>query len=250
MRRHITVSEIADAANDALVGSIYVSEPASVVSYDPVAQTCSAQPLLADVRFDTVTGQPFAENWPVLQNIPVMWPRGGGACLAFGLAPNDTVNLVAWDFSVTGVVTQPGIAPQMPTDIRKLAGHAWRAIPEALFKLPPPEAAAAMKGGVIGLIGGVQLRFVGSPSPGPAVPQTAGMAQVGLQAGLDASLAQPVALAGGATGIDAFVATLYTLFTSGWTPVAGDGGAALKAAFTAAFPAPPASTGAKTLGAM
>lgn len=247
MRRQTRLGEVTDAANQALLGSVYVSEPGSVVSYNSTTQTASVQPILQDVRFDVDTGQPFGEPWPVLQNVPVMWPRGNGACLAFGLQPNDTVSLIAWDFDPAGLIKAPGTQTVMPVDVRKLAGHAWRAIPEALFALAASEAKAAAAGGVLGLIGDVQARFVGKGVPGPSGWSPGGSVAFGPGPALDANLAQPVALAGGATGVDAFISALYTLFTTGWVPVPNDGGAALKTAFAAAFPTPPATTGATTV---
>lgn len=53
----------------------------------------------------------------------------------------------------------------------------------------------------------------------------------------------PVDFAANATLVDQFITTLYGML-SGWAPVSNDGGAALKAAFTASFPLPPASVAA------
>jgi len=51
-----------------------------------------------------------------------------------------------------------------------------------------------------------------------------------------------------ASKVDALWSALYELFSIGWTPVAQDGGAALKTAFAIAFPPPgPASVASTTL---
>jgi hypothetical protein len=182
VRRKRTLSQVVTAATETLVGAIYVSWPGSVIAYNAVTQTADVQPTLTDVRFDPDSGQPYAEPWPVFHGVPVMWPRGGGATLAFNLKAGDSVNLIAWDYDPKSVI-QPNAGSQtfMPTDIRKLAGHAWRAIPEALFPLPTAEATAAQAGYLLGL--------VGDPSQIQGVP---GSLLLGAGATIPVALATPL----------------------------------------------------------
>jgi hypothetical protein len=187
----------------------------------------SIQPLIADVRYNPDTGAPVYEPWPVLMGVKVLWPQSGSFVSAGNLKAHDQVTLEAYDYDPSGIA-QPGAQVVNPADIRKLGGNYWRARPDSLsVPLSAKDAAAAAAGGLVGIPNDpAQMQFV----PG------------GIKLG--AAAAQPVALAGGTAGVDAFIAALYKLFTSGWTPVPNDGGAALKAAFTLAFPAPPATTGA------
>ena len=279
MRRHATVDEIALGSNDVLLGSVYVSELANVISYDPTTQTCSCQPLISDVRRDPSTGEPYAEEWPVMFNIKVMWPRGGGAAMAFGLNAGDTVNLIAYDFDPS-VLTSPTNKTTMPADTRKLRGHSWRAIPEDFFGLPSIEGQMAAAGAFLGMIGDfAQISFApgmitvgttteaGSAPAGKLPPGSgSGLGKVGqiihttngLQLGnrpggsetafitadsfqVGPSPTKAVAIA---QMIDLFIATVM-----GWTPVPNDGGAALKTARTAAGGSPTTTTAAKALTA-
>jgi hypothetical protein len=218
MRRQVTLSQVVSAANEALVGSIYVSEPAVVVSYNPSTQRASVQPILQDVRFDPDTGQPYGEAWPVLQNVEVLWPCGGGAVLVGTLKPNDRVSLIAWDIDPSSAPVQPGSKPVMPVDVRKLSGHAWRAIPEGLTTpLSTAEAAAAAQGLLLGVIGDqAQLRL----APGSIQLGATGGDHVALAAKIDSLVDILIATytpSGTETGFAALVAALATWKAAHWT---------------------------------
>jgi hypothetical protein len=152
MDRHVTSSETIQAGLDALLGSIYISMPGAIISYDPLTQLAMVQPLLADVRFDVDTDAPVYEPWDVLQGVKVMWPVFGGGFLAGNLKKNDPVTLCAWDFDPSGV-TKPGTAVVNPNDVRKMGGNYWRAIPESLLPLPTAEATASAQGPILGIVG-------------------------------------------------------------------------------------------------
>jgi hypothetical protein len=83
--------------NDALSAAIRVSLPAIVVSFNAVKQTISAQPAIKEKRVDRATGSIEWVALPVLQDIPVQFPQGGGVALTFPLAPGDEVLLVFAD---------------------------------------------------------------------------------------------------------------------------------------------------------
>jgi hypothetical protein len=157
MERQVQVSEVVSAGTDALLGSVYISMLASVISYNAMTQVAMVQPILQDVRFDLDTDVPYGEPWPSF-SVKVAWPTFGGCVLAGNLKPNDVVTLEAFDFDPS-VITKLGSATVMPVDVRKLGGHAWRAVPQGLIvPIATAEATAAAAGLVIGVVGGAQWR--------------------------------------------------------------------------------------------
>ncbi len=71
------------------LADVRTSVPAIVKSYDVAAQTCTCE--LA-VRIPTSDGTP--EQAPELQDVPVVWPRGGGYFCAMPLEQGDAGLLV------------------------------------------------------------------------------------------------------------------------------------------------------------
>lgn len=69
--------------------NMHVSLPAEIIEYDFEKQKASVQPLLNKAwADDTVTPM------PVLENVPVIFPRSGGASLTFPVSKGDTCLLV------------------------------------------------------------------------------------------------------------------------------------------------------------
>ena len=163
MERQVRLEELLEIAGDTLRNSVYISQPGSVVSYDPVSQTATVQPRLADVRIDVETGVPTYEPWAPIPNVKVMWPVFGGAVLAGNLKPYDSVTLMAWDLDPS-LVTDASTSTVNPVDVRRLGGNYWRAVPEGFaVPIPSQEANAAASGLLLGLVGDpAQIRY----SPG------------------------------------------------------------------------------------
>lgn len=108
---------------------VHTSLPGAVVSYDNASQTVSVKPLVD--RAIKLRGKKLkTESLPILENVPVLFPRGGGFALTFPLLPGDGVTLVfseaawyAWReiltsepgdlrrFSISYPVAIPGFAP-------------------------------------------------------------------------------------------------------------------------------------------
>ena len=81
-----------DAIRQAILynlNNVHVSLPGSIVSYDFTVQKASIQPLLNKVWADG-TSTPM----PVLENVPVIFPRAGGASLTFPVVQGDTCLLL------------------------------------------------------------------------------------------------------------------------------------------------------------
>lgn len=77
-------------ANAAAAAGLRVSLTATVIAYDPTSQTAVVQP---------VTAQPGGDQWPPLQDVPVVWPRTAAGGLFAPLAAGDAVLLVFADWS-------------------------------------------------------------------------------------------------------------------------------------------------------
>ncbi len=71
------------------IGNIHTALPAAIVAYDFTKQKASVQPLLNKVWADG-TSTPM----PVIQNVPVIFPRAGGASLSFPVLEGDTCLLL------------------------------------------------------------------------------------------------------------------------------------------------------------
>lgn len=66
-----------------------------VVAYDAASQRASVQPVLARALS---TGT--SEQYPVIEDVPVMWPRAGGASITFPVKPGDGCLLLFTDSSL------------------------------------------------------------------------------------------------------------------------------------------------------
>src|SRR5579862_3452744 len=97
---------LTDAIRQAILyqlNNIHTALPASVVSYDYTVQKGSFQPLLNKVWTDgTVTPM------PILENVPVIFPRAGGASLTFPVNVGDTALLLLIERSTDLWLTQGG----------------------------------------------------------------------------------------------------------------------------------------------
>lgn len=84
-----------EAMEDASAG-IWTSLPALVTSVDLPAQTISAQPAIRAVQRDTQDNKTNV-ILPLLINVPIVWPRGGGFSLTFPLKVGDEVLVIFAD---------------------------------------------------------------------------------------------------------------------------------------------------------
>jgi len=72
---------------------MWTALPGIIVSYDPARQTCSVQPAIRG-SVTNETGQAQAVNLPLLVDVPVQFPRGGGFACTFPLIAGDDVLVV------------------------------------------------------------------------------------------------------------------------------------------------------------
>lgn len=69
---------------------IWTSMPGLVQSYDPSTMTCTVQLAIQGVSEDQ-NGVQTNQNLPLLVDVPVVFPSGGGFTMAFPLKPDDEV---------------------------------------------------------------------------------------------------------------------------------------------------------------
>ncbi len=83
---------MADAIRNSILyqlSTIHTALPGAIVDYDYTKQKASIQPLLNKL---TPEGESLA--FPILQNVPVVFPRAGGASLTFPVNQGDTCLLL------------------------------------------------------------------------------------------------------------------------------------------------------------
>ncbi len=99
------------AANEA-VSDIHTTMPARIESYDHTQQRASVQPLIKKQYRD---GQEV--SMPIIDRVPVVFPRSGGASLTFPVKAGDNVLLVFSERSMEKWLQDGG--EQNPEDPRK-----------------------------------------------------------------------------------------------------------------------------------
>lgn len=84
-----TMSRVVQAALERFAANLHTAMPASIVTYDRTKQQASIQPLL---KRRTKDGQVF--SFPVVTNVPCVFPRSGDASVTFELKPGDSGMLI------------------------------------------------------------------------------------------------------------------------------------------------------------
>lgn len=97
MREHSRSPDLAEVIRMALSAhqdKIHVSLPGAIEAYDAARQVADVKPLLRRplVASDGTELEP--ESLPILMDVPVVFPRGGGFFISFPLAKGDLVHLV------------------------------------------------------------------------------------------------------------------------------------------------------------
>jgi hypothetical protein len=96
-----SLSSILDTALSGLAQRMCVATPAIVQSYNASAKTCTAKPAVSRlIPAEDEDDLDEPEEYPVVQDIPVIWPRGHNFAIHGTLAAGDTVMLVAMDWDM------------------------------------------------------------------------------------------------------------------------------------------------------
>lgn len=112
MGNPVTLNDAAKAVVDYRLNNLHTAMPAAIIDYDYQKQKASVQPLLNKAWTDG-TNTPY----PVLENVPVIFPRSGGAGLTFPVNAGDTCLLLFIERSTDLWLTVGGQVT--PDDARK-----------------------------------------------------------------------------------------------------------------------------------
>jgi len=102
MRRH-SLSEPIRRALRQQAAALHVSLPARIEQYDHAEQRANVLPLIKREYADGLI-----ESIPVVSDVPVVWPRSGGAQMTMPVKRGDTVLLVFADRSIDNWLAQGG----------------------------------------------------------------------------------------------------------------------------------------------
>lgn len=125
MTSPITLNDAIKAALDYRLNNLHTCLPAEIISYDFTTQKALVQPLLNKVWASGSNSTPtngqsanmLSTPMPVLDNVPVVFPRSGGAGLTFPVNSGDTCLLVFCERSLDLWLTVGGQVN--PDDNRK-----------------------------------------------------------------------------------------------------------------------------------
>lgn len=107
-----TDAELIRTALDSRLLSLHTSMPGRVVAYNPLLKTADVLPVIK--RAVPTSDDDIAhEELPVIHNVPVEWPGGGGFAMQFPVAPGDHVWIIFSEaataqWRLTGQVSEPG----------------------------------------------------------------------------------------------------------------------------------------------
>ena len=151
-----TLGSVIRAAIDARLATVFTSLLARVVSYDHTRQSCSAQPVTQQARTADDGGR-VATPLPVIADVPVQWPGGGGFRVTFPLAAGDYVLLVFTSGEISGWKVGGGASLDPKDDRRHHLSDAV-AVP-CVRDFGHPYSSAPTDGASIGKDGGPTIEF-------------------------------------------------------------------------------------------
>lgn len=102
--------------SDTIFSMLRVSMPGIIESFDPVACTCSIQPALKG-RVADALGNMKSAPLPVLVDVPVIFPRGGGCTITFPVKAGDECLVIFSDRCIDFWWQNGGV--QEPVDQRQ-----------------------------------------------------------------------------------------------------------------------------------
>jgi hypothetical protein len=208
---------------------LHTALPGRVESYDAAKQTANVSLQVLHVGKDE-NGNPVQSKYPVLANVPVAFPRGGGFFLSFPLVKGDHVFVVFCEASIDqwrakGAETYPG-------DLRRHGLTGAVAIP-CLYPRTKPLANAGSAN--------LTLGAAGVPGAAPVIQVTPTEVLLGSEAAVAAVALAPL--------VNAQLIALKAAITA-TVIVPADGGASFKSTLLAALSAWPATVAATKVKAI
>lgn len=152
MSRSPRLSEVLRRAIDARAATLHVALPGRVTIYDPALNRVFVQ-LLIKAPFTDEAGETVHEDYPVLPDVPLVFPGMGEWGVTFPVAVGDTVLVVFCDRSIDKWLALGGNKPVEPMTAENHGLSDAVAIP-GLRSFHDP-LAAATDGMVLGRVGGL-----------------------------------------------------------------------------------------------
>lgn len=109
-------SQTLEAQRHAIFGSLRVALPGIIQSFDPDTVTCTVLPAIFGRRIGE-DGATISEEIPIIPDVPVVFPRGGGCTLTFPVKPGDECLLIFSDRCIDFWWQSGGV--QEPVDPRQ-----------------------------------------------------------------------------------------------------------------------------------
>jgi len=109
------LAEVISVAIRSKIRDVHVAIPARVESYDKVRQTVDVQPMIMDVDTDDDGGE-IKQTLPIINRVPVMFPRGGSYFITWPIAKGDFVQLVFNERSIDQYAESAGGASDAIVD--------------------------------------------------------------------------------------------------------------------------------------
>ncbi len=91
--------DLIQRALESRLGDVYTALPGRVESYDPVTQCADISPQVKR-PLPTSEGDTVYEALPVVTNVPICFPRGGGFTVSWPISVGDTVLLVCTTYAI------------------------------------------------------------------------------------------------------------------------------------------------------
>ncbi len=126
------MTTMTDAMRQAVLFQLYdvhTALPGTIISYDSTLQKATIHPSLKKSYLDGTT-----QEMPILNNVPVIFPRAGGASLTFPVVQGDTCLLLFIERSIDLWKSVGGVVA--PDDPRKfdLSDALWPLWDSCLFR--------------------------------------------------------------------------------------------------------------------
>lgn len=93
------LSDVLDAFEQSMLRNLHTAMPGRVESYDASKRTANIQPLLKH-QLEDENGEIVSEDYPVLPNVPVLFPGSGPYRVTFPVAVGDMVLIVFCEGSI------------------------------------------------------------------------------------------------------------------------------------------------------
>lgn len=116
-RRSPELAEVIKSALNDHTDGLHFAIPGKIESYDPIMQKANVKPLLKRKVIGRDATE-FVEELPVVPEVPVAFPRGGGFFLSFPLEKGDLVLLIVVDRSIDAYTYSTGAVDTDPEDVR------------------------------------------------------------------------------------------------------------------------------------